>query len=830
MNRFIESATLRSAKPITKFVVFALMFFVNVNLAPVHAEEVLYQKPPKIIADLVDVPPTPSASLSPDKKTLLLLERPTLPSIEEVSQPELRLAGLRINPKRNAPSRQSYLIKMYLMDLSEANPKQRMITGLPADARISQVRWSPDCQNLAFVVTGDNGNTLWLADPKTAVAHKLIDKAINLSHSSGYTWLSDGTIIAKLIPDGRGEEPKKDPVPKGPIVQENDGKKRPARTNPDLLKSPHDELLFDFYIRSQLARVRPNGALDLIGKPDTYLWMEPSPDAKHLLVSTTHRPYSYKVGLGRFPHKVEVWSLDGKLEKQIVDNPLAEEVPIDFAAVPTGPRDFEWRSDADATVVWAEARDGGDPKAKAEIRDEVFTLPAPFTASPQKLAKLSLRYGGSTWGDEHLALVNEWWWSDRKTRTFIIDPAYPAANPVVLWDRSSEDRYNAPGNPFLDRTKRGNFVLHRTAKGGLLLSGDGASEEGDRPFVDELDLKTKKTTRLWRSAAPHYEFAAAVLADKDLTLLTRRESVSQQPQYYLRNLSKKTEKRLTDFPNPNPSLANVQKKLLQYKRADGVKLSGMLYLPPGFEPGKSKPLPMLMWAYPSEFKSKDAAGQVQDSPYRFVRADFHGPLFALLTGYAVLDDPQFPIIGEGTVEPNDTYTSQLVSGAQAAIDEVVKLGVADRDRLAIGGHSYGAFTTANLLAHSNLYRAGIARSGAYNRTLTPFGFQSEERDFWKAKNVYIDMSPFTYADKIDEPILLIHGEADDNSGTYPIQSERLFEAIKGLGGRVRWVVLPAETHGYRARESVLHMLYEMNSWLDKHVKEAPKRPTDPSSK
>jgi len=796
---------------------------------PAAAGPAGYQLPPKPVADLVDAPPTPSASMSPDRKTLLLLEQTTLPSIADVARPELRLAGLRLDPASNGPSRRGYFAGLSLLDVTDARARPRPITGLPAGARLSEVRWSPDGSRLAFTITGDTGIALWTADPATATARRLIDTPLNGFAGTAYQWVADGSIVARTIPAGRGAPPVRPAVPTGPIVQENDGARRPARTNPDLLKDAHDEALLDHYLTTQLVRVRPDGTATPLGKPGLHASATPSPDGKHLLVGTVHRPYSYKVGLGRFPVTIAVWTTDGVVERQLVDRPLAEEVPVDFAAVPTGPRDHEWRDDADATVCWAEARDGGDPKRPAKVRDEVLCWAAPWKGKPTRLAALALRFGGVTWGSGQLALVDEWWWTDRKTRTWAVAPDAPKIAPRVIWDRSSEDRYGDPGQPVLRRTPRGTWSIHTTPKGTLLLTGDGASDQGDRPFADELDLATLKTERRWRSEAPAYERVVDVLDDAGDVLLTRRETVTEPPQYYLRTLSTRAARKLTSFPHPNPALAKVDKQLLQYARADGVKLSAMLYTPPGFVAGRSKPLPCLFWAYPTEYKSKEAAGQIQDSPYRFVRASPLGPLFALLLGYAIVDDPTFPIVGEGDAEPNDTYVAQLVAGAQAAVDETVRLKVCDRDRLAIGGHSYGAFTAANLLAHSSLFRAAIARSGAYNRTLTPFGFQAEERVFWQAAKTYIDMSPFTHADKIDEPLLLIHGEVDENSGTYPIQSERLFEAMKGLGGRVRHVVLPAETHGYRARESVLHTLWEMTTWLDKHVKPAkPKAAAKPA--
>lgn len=227
-----------------------------------------------------------------------------------------------------------------------------------------------------------------------------------------------------------------------------------------------------------------------------------------------------------------------------------------------------------------------------------------------------------------------------------------------------------------------------------------------------------------------------------------------------------------------------------------------------------------MWAYPAEFKSADAAGQVKDSPYKFNRISYWGPQAFLTMGYTVLDNFSVPIVGEGDKEPNDTYIPQLVASAEAAVDEVVRRGVADRNRIAVGGHSYGAFMTANLLTHTRLFKAGIARSGAYNRTLTPFGFQAEERNYWQAPDVYNAMAPFNYADHIKDALLMIHGEQDNNSGTFPIQSERMYAAVKGLGGTARLVLLPNEAHAYRARESIMQMLAEMNNWLETYVKQA----------
>ena len=436
---------------------------------------------------------------------------------------------------------------------------------------------------------------------------------------------------------------------------------------------------------------------------------------------------------------------------------------------------------------------------------------------------IGLRFSGISWGNDDLAIINSWWWKTRQIQAWTTRPGKPDAEPNLLIDRSWEDRYGDPGQPLTRRTDKGTWVLLTADKGKtLFLKGNGASPEGDRPFLDEFDLATHETTRLFHSEAPYYESPVRLFDVNKRLLLTRRESITEPPNYFMRDLKKNEMTQVTTFPHPTPQFKDVQKEMIRYQRADSLQLTATLYLPADYN-SDDGPLPMLMWAYPQEFKSADAAGQVTDSPFRFVRIGWSSPLLWLAHGYAVLDDPTMPIVGEGDEEPNDSFVEQLVSSAQAAVDEVVRRGVADPERLAIGGHSYGAFMTANLLAHSDLFRLGIARSGAYNRTLTPFGFQAEERTLWESPEIYFGMSPFMHAEKINEPILLIHGEADNNSGTYPLQSKRFYAALKGHGAIARLVMLPHESHGYRARESVLHMLYESADWLDRYVKNAEPR-------
>jgi dipeptidyl aminopeptidase/acylaminoacyl peptidase len=497
------------------------------------------------------------------------------------------------------------------------------------------------------------------------------------------------------------------------------------------------------------------------------------------------------------------------------DLALSEEDEPDPDAVRKGPRQYAWRSDAPATVAWVQLVEG----RRNGLGDHLLALAAPFEADPQTLLRMDLRFQTVYWGRDDAAIVVE---AARKTRRTLVWRVFPGDStraPVKLFDRLSEDRYGDPGVPLTESNLQGARVLNFTPDGkAIYLTGIGASPEGDRPFIDRFDLDSREPRRLYRSEAPYYDVPMAMFdTGGNLRLLMQRESPAEAPNIFLRDLANGAMQPVTRFMTTRNPIANASKELIRYRRRDGVELSAMLYLPPGFKKGDD-PLPLVMWAYPREYRSVEAAGQVVSTPNRFIRPSFSGPLPFLALGYAVLDNAQMPIVGENGREPNDTYLPQLIASAEAAVDEVVRRGVADRSRIAVGGHSYGAFMVANLVAHTKLFAAGIAESGAYNRTLTPFGFQSEDRTFWKARDVYSQLSPFNFADRIRTPLLLIHGEADSEAGTFPLQSERFYQAIRGLGGTARLVMLPYEDHGYRGRESVLHRLWESQRWLDKYVK------------
>ncbi len=775
-----------------------------------------YQLPPEAIVSLVDAPQTPSVLLSRDNQTLLLLHRPGMPGIADLAQPEMRLAGIRFDPATNGPSRGQGVNKITVMRVDGTILGD--VAGLPDNPRLGAVSWSHDSRRFAFTNTTSNSVELWVADMVTLTARK-IDEGLNTLFRRSLEWLSDGSIIYLRTPRDRGPAPKAATVPAGPSIQESEGVKGESRTFQDLLKSVDDERIFEYYATSEL--VRWDGTSRVIGSEKGIITdLSSSPDGRWLLVTITGKPFSYVVPYYNFPSRTEIWSIEGKMVRRMLETPLRESLPRGYDKVLPGPRAFSWRSDRPASLMWVEALDEGDYHAhEMQYHDQVYMLEAPFSGDPIPFIATEKRYQGITWGNDNLALLNEGLARTRVRVTSTFSPVNPAATIKKLWEISSDDRYNNPGFPVSEPNAFGRNVLLTVDRGrSIYLSGQGASPEGDRPFVDKYDLKTGKSTRLWQSAAPYHETVNRFIDPGKGLLLTVRQSVTEVPNYFVRDLRRGTLKQITSFENPYPQLAGVHKELVTYKRNDGVDLSFTLYLPAGYDREKDGPLPTILWAYPREFNDPAMAGQISGSPYTFTRISPSSVLVYVTQGYAVLNDASFPIVGAEGREPNDTFVEQLVADAEAAVSKAVEMGVTDPARVAVSGHSYGAFMTAHLLSHSSIFAAGIARSGAYNRSLTPFGFQNERRSFWEDPDLYLMMSPFTHATKVKDPLLLIHGVADDNQGTFPIQSERYYAALKGAGATTRLVMLPLESHGYAARESLLHMHWEYLRWLDKYVK------------
>uniref|UniRef100_A0A2N9IQG8 Probable glutamyl endopeptidase, chloroplastic n=1 Tax=Fagus sylvatica TaxID=28930 RepID=A0A2N9IQG8_FAGSY len=818
-----------------------------------------YRLPPPEIKDIVDAPPLPALSFSPHRDKILFLKRRALPPLAELARPEEKLAGIRIDGKCNTRSRMSFYTGIGIHQLLPDGTlgPEKELHGYPDGAKINFVTWSQDGRHLAFSIRVDDEENsssklrVWVADVETGKARPLFqspDIYLNAVFDN-FVWVNNSTLLVSTIPLSRGDPPKKPLVPSGPKIQSNEQKNIiQVRTFQDLLKDEYDEDLFDYYATTQLVLVSLDGGVKEIGPPAVYTSLDPSPDGKYTLISSIHRPYSFIVPCGRFPKKVDLWTTDGKFVRELCDLPLAEDIPIAFNSVRKGMRSINWRADKPSTLYWVETQDGGDAKVEVSPRDIVYTQPAePLEGElPAILHQLDLRYGGISWCEDSLALVYESWYKTRRTRTWVISPGSKDTSPRILFDRSSEDVYSDPGSPMLRRTPAGTYVIAKIKKEHdgstyILLNGNGATPEGNIPFLDLFDLNTGSKERIWQSdKEKYYEAVVALMSDQkegdlcldQLKILTSKESKTENTQYYILSWPDKQACQITNFPHPYPQLETLQKEMIRYQRKDGVQLTATLYLPPAYDPSKDGPLPCLVWSYPGEFKSKDAAGQVRGSPNEFAGigptsallwlARRHGlplPIVCLysLLMFAILSGPTIPIIGEGDEEANDRYVEQLVASAEAAVEEVIRRGVAHPKKIAVGGHSYGAFMTANLLAHApHLFCCGIARSGAYNRTLTPFGFQNEERTLWEAQTTYVEMSPFMSANKIKKPILLIHGEEDNNSGTLTMQSDRFFNALKGHGALCRLVILPYESHGYVTRESIMHVLWETDRWLQNH--------------
>ncbi|MEL6460830.1 MAG: prolyl oligopeptidase family serine peptidase [Cyanobacteria bacterium J06621_15] len=782
--------------------------------------EQIWQTPPQPINQILEAAPPPQIRISPDRLWMVELEQLQLVPIALLSEEEVAVAGFRLNPQTNGPARHNtyYSMKIKAVD----SPETIKTIELPENPRVGYVKWSDDSQKLAFTLTQETGLELWVLNIDNMTIKQLTEPVLNAAYGTPYRWLDNETLICKFVSQTRGEAPAKSNIPPGPLIQENLGSKKPTRTYTNLLKNAYDESLFEYYLTSTLEKITLEGKRTQLISDSLISEAIPSPDSNFILISRIHKPFSYQVPAARFPKQIYVIDNNGNQIYQVANLPLDEERSIKFDAVRKGRRRTSWRSDEKATLTWVEALDEGDPTIEVPYRDALFILEAPFTATPIELWKSEYRFNSIVWGKADTAIVYEKWYDTRRYKTWRIFPNNPATPAKLLFDRSFEDKYNAPGTPITKFGDYGNKVLRFSKDGqSIYLSGRGASAEGVYPFLDSLNLETKEKQRLWQCQDPYYEEIFAVLDDEAENLITIRQSKTEAPNIYRFSLNSSDnnndKKALTNYQDPAPELAGVHKELVQYQRADGVELSAKLYLPPNYDIKRDGPLPTILWVYPEEFKSKEFAGQITTPENTFSRPTRASVLFLLTQGYAVLSGATLPIIGEGDSEPNDTYVEQLIGGAQAAIDYVVERGIADRKHIGIGGHSYGAFTTANLLAHTDLFCMGIARSGAYNRTLTPFGFQGEQRNFWEAQETYIDMSPFTHASQIKAPLLLIHGENDSNAGTYPLQTKRLYQALKGLGATVRWVELPKEAHGYRSREAVGHVLWEMVNWCDKYL-------------
>jgi dipeptidyl aminopeptidase/acylaminoacyl peptidase len=773
------------------------------------AQPTPYQQPSAAMRAVLDAPALPQHSLSPDQRLLATVQLRSQRPIAELAEPVTRLAGMRLNATARGPH---LIAPIETLSLKPLAGGAEVKVALPAGGGFHGLRWSPDGKRILLNRRTEAGTELWVSSIDQPKLQPIKGLRLNPLLESSLAWLNADELVLTALPDRQGPAPVFR-APNGPTVQESMGKSSPEVTRQNLLTNPQDEALFSHLASSQLRRVDlRSGRSRAIGTPGLYSRLEVVGQGKALLVERLSPPFSYQVGWNDFASEVELLDpADGKRLRQLGRIALKEGVPVQ--GVVTGPRNY-WSSPlADGALYWVEALDGGDPAAKATHRDRLVRLNPPYQGEGREIHRTAGRLMNLSFADSpQRALVADY---DRDRVWTTVDwlALDGSVAPLRLQDRSLRDRYRDPGQP-QSRVLAGNGrSVARVEQGALLLAGAGASSAGDRPFLDRFELATQKATRLFQAGDTHYEQPLALLADG--TLLTRRETFNEPPNLMRRSGEGFAQlQALTAFADPTPSLRGIQRERVRFKRADGVELSFWLYQPPSHKKGERRPT--FVWAYPQEFTDAALAGQVSGSTSRFNSFGGTSPLMLLLDGYVVLMDATMPVVGDPKTV-NDSFIEQITANAQAIIDKADELGVTDRSKVVVGGHSYGAFMTANLLAHTDLFKAGIARSGAYNRTLTPFGFQAERRTLWEAPSSYLKLSPFLVAHQLKEPILLIHGESDDNAGTFPMQSQRLYQALAGTGGQVRYVSLPHEGHGYAARESQGHVLWEMAEWMKRQV-------------
>ena len=800
-----------------------------------------YNHPPKNILDVMRAPSPPFPAVSPTHDTILLVSMQAYPSIARVATPYLRLAGVRVEPKNHSkhdtPGGYGITPCASNYDLVRVATGAQIHVALPAGACPGNPLWAADGKRFAFANIAPESVELWIGDASTGAVHRVPGVRLNPMFEDEVQWMPDQkTLLVKLVPRGMGAPPPEPILPMGPSIQETEGQKGQSSTyeNRDTLGNKHDEDLFDYYAASQLALIdAAAGTITPIGKPGNYESLDPAPDGRHILVTAIHKPYSYVTTYDRFPKEVEVWDVSQRAHvaaHTIASLPLADRVPIH--GVPLGPREFSWRATDPATLVWAEALDGGDWNVNVPARDKIMLSKAPFRSPAVEIARIEQHYDSFDWSEKSsVALLSEWDNNRHWRRTFTIDVDQPQSKPRLIWDLSTDERYKNPGSPVRRYLANGRRVVRQDGDS-IYLSGAGASPDGNRPFLDRFNLNTLKSERLFRSDKTCYERFLSFTGPDTRTFLTWHQSHADPPNALMRTLGQSIDApageavfasasvAITHIPDPTPVVRQIKKRLVKYKRADGLDLSFTLYTPPGYQEGTR--VPTILYAYPLDYAEASTAGQVSGSQETFTRLYEYSLL--LLGGYAIIDNASFPIIGDPK-KAYDTYLEQLVADAKAAVDEAVLLGVADPDRIGVTGHSHGALMTANLVAHSDLFRAGVATSGSYNKTLTPFGFQNERRSVWEAQDVYLKVSPFFFADKLKTPLLIVHGAEDANPGTTPIQASKLYEAIRGNGGTARLVLLPHEPHWYTAMESNEQLIYEMLRWFDKYVKDAPPRAT-----
>ena len=815
--------------------------------APAFQEEQLqssYIMPPAPITDYINRDKNLASldRISPGGNYFLIPSTTELSTAELMSQKIYRLAMLKVTPATNRELDHS-TYGIYALKIFSLKDKTSRQVKLPPDSFFSDMVWSPDGKKIAFLAHLPNGTQVWIADAETGTAEALSDAPVmatiaarpqsgrsSATPSRMLQWTSDGSLVTLLVPSNRGAEPVLNPVPAGPIVRHSLDKPTPTRTLPFLLRTPHDADLFRYYTTAQPAILARGRAPQIIGAPAMYLSISVSPDGKYLLTDRIIEPFSYLVGYDAFPHQYEVMDIAGNILATVSKAPAELALRRDGDAGGADlPRDLAWRPDGKGlSFIMTEPRDKKAEGAQeaSERQERIMLLELPFAMDRAKVLVSSARR------------ISEVSYSRDGRYVFATLAERPRAGgkrlqDIAAYDLTSEppqafvlakgidpeDVVNLPGTLMTRTTGNGIGYAAVSADGqaGFLESPGHKADFKPRPFIDRVIIRTGEKRRVFEGSADMYERPLAAL-DGDLThLIVSRESSRKAPDSYLWT-NEGFGENLTNNKDPYPDLTACKRIDFEFQRSDGVTVHGRISLPLNYKEGTR--VPAVFWDYPREYGTSEeyARGAITSrnnnayTPLSFLRwSDLW-----LTQGYALVYT-DIPILGKATAY-NDNYLTHLLDSVYGAIRKLDQMGLIDMDRLGHGGHSYGAFATANLLAHSPFFKAGIAGDGAYNRTLTPMTFQQERRYFWEATTTYLEMSPFFYADQINAPLLMYHGGDDDNSGTYLIQSERMMQALTGLGKKAVLYIYPFEAHSPRCKETYLDIWARWIDWFDKYVK------------
>jgi len=808
-----------------------------------------YILPPKDVADAALAPWYKNVSitnLSPDRHFYVVLERDGMPTLKAMGKDHLNLGGFQVDTAANR-ARELTTRSAKGIRIVELETKKSVQVPLRPDARVTDIAWSKDSKKFAFLAHFLDRTEIWIASASDGKCHQVTPWPVLATMVTTLSWTTDDNLITVLIPKGRPAAVEKPDVATTPKVKVSDGKATSIRTYPSLLQNPYEAQLVEFYATGQLAKVDvAKGSVKTIGKPAMIRSVNPSPDGRNFIVTVMEKPFSYIYPVSNFPQRESIW-----------DDAGAEKAFIQRRGMQTGEgggpggrgasganakRSIEWRPDGEglsylqvepANIIPDASGGGGGEDSDEQTRrgtggggqrgqrgagaagqgpqrpDQVFQWLPPFSAKDAKLVYTSptrinsVRYSADM-------------------KTLFLDQTFGTRNRISTVNLDADKKLTTlletgPDDDAVDLSMTAGPKTGTVVR----ISGDGKSEdpqkEAPRPFIDRIDLATGKRENAFESKADVFE--QPTILDNDLkSLLVVRQTPKMVPNTYLVSPGGSTETKLTDNVDYVSDLTQAHRETIVVTRQDGFKFEVKVTLPRYFTYGV-KP-PAFFWFYPSEFVDQAAYDKGKRNFNKNLFSQVGGANKAILTrlGY-VLVEPDCPIVGPAD-RKNDEYVPQLRNNLAAVIDELDRRGWADRRRLGIGGHSYGAFSTANALVNTPFFKAGIAGDGNFNRSLTPFGFQTDDRQLWDGRGFYLEMSPFLYAERMTGALLMYHGMEDQNVGTDPINSERMFDALEALGKTAALYKYPYEDHGQVAQETILDQWARFVAWLDKYVKNA----------